>query len=154
MVLRMPTVSTHVAVRHSALRLMGELADWMDAQPGFLQRVLNWLLEALHEPQLANEAATALNNICSVCHTHLVPFLEGLVVIAQQMDAFALKANAANGILKGVTVVMNRLPPEQMQAQVRVVCWFQLAPLAATVQAHENGGGAPADGKNVLYVIC
>ena len=45
-VLSMPT-TTHVAVRHVGLRLVGELAEWMDQQPQYLDRVLNWLLAGL-----------------------------------------------------------------------------------------------------------
>ena len=45
-VLSMPP-TTHVAVRHVGLRLVGELAEWMDQQPQFLDRVLNWLLAGL-----------------------------------------------------------------------------------------------------------
>ena len=45
-VLAMPP-TTHVAVRHVGLRLVGELAEWMDQQPQYLDRVLNWLLAGL-----------------------------------------------------------------------------------------------------------
>ena len=45
-VLSMPP-TTHVAVRHVGLRLVGELAEWMDQQPQYLDRVLNWLLAGL-----------------------------------------------------------------------------------------------------------
>ena len=57
-VLSMPP-TTHVAVRHVGLRLVGELAEWMDQQPQYLDRVLNWLLAGL---QVCNKLTYTLAN--------------------------------------------------------------------------------------------
>ena len=59
---------THVAVRHVGLRLVGELAEWMDQQPQDLSHVLNWLSAGL-QVTLAKQCSPYLpynNNLLAV----------------------------------------------------------------------------------------
>ena len=66
------------------------------------------------DPKLSSESATALQNICSVCKRHMVPHFEGLTQILRSIDSFALKPAAANGLLKGVAVILSIMPYEQV----------------------------------------
>lgn len=34
--------TAHVAVRHTSLKLVGELCEWVDRHPEYLERILNW----------------------------------------------------------------------------------------------------------------
>ena len=69
--------SFHLAVRHTSLRLMGELAEWLEYNSQlYLERVLNWLLVGLQDRRLASAAATALQNVCSNCQRHMAPHLQ------------------------------------------------------------------------------
>ena len=58
---------------------MGELAEWVDKHPEYLERILNWLLLGLNESKLANEAANSLMNICSLCQNHMTPHFAGTI---------------------------------------------------------------------------
>lgn len=157
-VLSMP-LTTHVAVRHASLKLVGELGEWIDQQPQYLERILNWLLAGLQDPKLSSEAATALQNISSMCKRHMVPHFEGLTQILKSLDTFALKPNAANGLLKGVVTILSIMPHEQIHSNMLAICWLQVAPLKAILDQQQLNGQAknPAAGKNtssdpVLYL--
>ncbi len=42
-VLEIPPTA-HVAVRHTAFKLVGKLGDWVDKHGEYLDRILNWIL--------------------------------------------------------------------------------------------------------------
>ena len=44
----------------------------------------------------------------------MVPHFEGLTQILRSIDSFALKPAAANGLLKGVAVILSIMPYEQV----------------------------------------
>ena len=67
-VLSLPS-SIHLAVRHTAIKLVGELCEWIERHPDTLQATLNYLLQGLQDPRLASEAATALQAVCSQCRS-------------------------------------------------------------------------------------
>lgn len=130
-VLAMPE-STHVALRHTSLRLVGSLAEWIDYHPQYLEKILNWLLSGLQHPKLASEAAIALQNICSMCKKHMVPHFEGLVRILQSLDSFGLKAEAGNGLIKGVAVILSDMPHNQIALAMHTLCLMQVGSLFCT----------------------
>ena len=63
--------------------------------------MLNFLTAGLGHKDLASVAATSIQNICSQCQDHMKDHCEGLLQIAQAMDAFNLTDEAAVGIIKG-----------------------------------------------------
>jgi len=122
--------SIHIAVRHSATKLVGELCEWIEKHPETLQATLNYLLQCLQEPSLASEAATALQNICSSCRDHMAEHFMGLIQILEQIDQFNLKPEAANGLIKGVVMIISIMTnPDQLKEAVEKVCLIQVTPL-------------------------
>ena len=78
----------HLAVRHTSVKLVGELADWVNHHPEHLAHILNWLLISLREPKIASQAAEALLNICSQCQNHMTPHFQGIVHILSSLGIF------------------------------------------------------------------
>ena len=67
----------HLAVRHTSIRLIGELAEWLEYNSEkYLEPVLQWLQVGLQDRRLASTAATALQNVCSNCQRHMAPHLQ------------------------------------------------------------------------------
>lgn len=95
--------------------------------------VLNCLLYALQQPQLACAAATALQSICAACRTHMSQHFSGLVQIVQSMDTFCISNDAAIGLLKGVAIILGRLPHEQINDSMKQICLVQVNPLCELV---------------------
>ena len=103
----------HLAVRHTSVKLVGELGDWVNHHPEYLEGILNWLLYGLQEPKLATQAANSLLNICSQCQRHMTPHFEGLVHILRSLDSFHLKPAAAAGLIKGAALLICNMPHDR-----------------------------------------
>jgi len=127
--------SMHLAVRHTAIRLVGELSEWIEKHPDTLQATLNYLLQGLQDPRLASQAATALQAICSQCRARMAEHFTGLIQIIEQIDQFALKPEAANGLIKGVVMIISIMNQQQLCGAVEKVCSIQVTPLNAVMDA-------------------
>lgn len=136
---------THIAVRYTAILLIGELCDWIENHPESLEAVLNFLLYALQQKNgLAPAAAIALTSICSACRQKMVCHISGLVEIARSLDCFQINNDVAIGLLKGISLILTRLPREQLQPALREIVGFQLQPLAQLV---DSTGSTPQKGE-------
>ena len=86
-------------------------------------------IQGLQDPVLASEAATALQNICSQCRDHMAEHFNGLLQILEQIDKFNLKPEAANGLIKGVVMIISIMNQDQLKGAVEKVCLLQVTPL-------------------------
>ncbi|KAH8267498.1 hypothetical protein KR018_009384 [Drosophila ironensis] len=133
---------THIAVRYTAILLIGELCDWIENHPESLEAVLNFLLYALQQKNgLAAAAAMSLTSICAACSQKMVCHISGLVEIARSLDSFQINNDVSIGLLKGISLILSRLPRDQLQQAMRQILGFQLQPLAQLVE----GGSASMD---------
>lgn len=146
--------TTHIAVRHTSLKLIGELAEWIDSHPQFLEQILNWLLAGLQDPKLSSEAATALQNMCSQCRGKMIPHFEGLLQILKALDSFNLRPEAANGLIKGVAIILSDFPNEQVAQAMSTLCQMQILPLSVIANGAIPLGKIAKNSKNdpVLYL--
>ncbi|XP_068141625.1 transportin-3 [Drosophila tropicalis] len=134
---------THIAVRYTAILLIGELCDWIENHPESLEAVLNFLLYALQQKNgLAPAAAIALTSICSACRLKMVCHISGLVEIARSLDSYQINNDVAIGLLKGISLILTKLPREQLQPALREIVSFQLQPLSQLVEIGNNGAEA------------
>eukprot|EP00057_Strongylocentrotus_purpuratus_P006191 XP_011660665.1 PREDICTED: transportin-3 [Strongylocentrotus purpuratus] len=101
---------THRAVRYTSTRILGELAEWIEKHPDYLDPVLNFLMTGLRDEELASVSGKSIQSICSTCQDHLQGHLECLLNIAQAVDAFNLSGESALGIIKGTALVLARMP--------------------------------------------
>ena len=114
----------HLAVRHTSVKLVGELGDWVNHHPEHLPHILNWLLVSLQEPKLASQAADSLLNICSQCQSHMTPHFLGLVHILRSLDSFQLKPQAAIGLIKGAALLICNMPHERYVRILDICLWL------------------------------
>ena len=71
-------------VLHTSTVLVGELSDWIDVHPDFLEPVLQFLLKRLqhqNQTKLAGAAAEALQKICTTCSDHMGNHLAGINLV-------------------------------------------------------------------------
>ncbi|KAF4521283.1 hypothetical protein B566_EDAN002287, partial [Ephemera danica] len=103
--------NVHIMVRHTSVLL--------------LEPVLNFLLLCLQHAQLATVAAGALQSVCSACRDHMAVHLHGLLQIIRALDTFSISSEAAIGLLKGVSVIVGRMPPAQIHEAMKDICACQ-----------------------------
>ncbi|KAL0119670.1 hypothetical protein PUN28_007838 [Cardiocondyla obscurior] len=121
--------NTHIAVRYTSILLLGELCEWIDRHPQSLEPVLNFLLDCLNQKGLGSAASGALLSICTACPLHMTTHFSGLLQIARSLDNFAISNDAAIGLLKGVSIILARLPHEEITPAIRELCCFQASSL-------------------------
>ncbi|CAH0714719.1 unnamed protein product, partial [Brenthis ino] len=146
-ILSMPE-NAHPAVRKTCILLLGELCEWIERHPECLEPCLQCLLRALHDPKLANAAATALQNICAACRSQAAEHAAALLAAARAADALALAPHAAATLLRALAAALGRLPHDQLTLAIREATSFQLEALRALVAEGPGaaGAGAPAGG--------
>lgn len=127
--------NTHIAFRYTAIMLLGELSEWIDNHPDKLDAVLNFLLYSLHQKNgLAAAGAGALTQICTVCKARMTLHLNGLINIAGSLDNFEISNESAINLLKGISVIVGRLPYDQISSPLQELCSYQLTPLRSLLQ--------------------
>ncbi|XP_055375731.1 transportin-3 [Condylostylus longicornis] len=128
--------NTHIAFRFTSIMLIGQLSDWIDNHPESLQAVLNFLLYSLQQKNgLAKAAAISLTLICTSSRDHMVYHLNGLIEIARSLDSFEINNELAIGLLKGISIIISRLPRPQLEQAMNQICSFQFGPLLHLVES-------------------
>lgn len=152
-ILKLPE-NTHIAFRYTSILLLGELCEWIDNHPESLEAVLNFLCASLNQKNgLAAAAATALTQICTACKSRMTYHLNGLLQIAQSLDTFEISNDSTINLLKGISIIVGRLPLDQMAAPLQELCSYQVGPLHQLL-AESNYHPAERTGqfKNDLYL--
>lgn len=126
--------TTHLAVRHTSVMLLGELCEWIEKHPQVLDPVLNFLVLGLAIPGLGAAAATALQNICSTCSDSMSRHIPILLQLLHQVDTFSITNNAVMGLLKGVSSIVAVMPHSEITAAMRELCSMQLTPLCQLIE--------------------
>ncbi|XP_062562419.1 transportin-3 isoform X1 [Armigeres subalbatus] len=138
-ILNLPS-NCHIAIRYTSINILGELCDWIDNNPETLEPILNFLLCALQQKNgLATAAANALQSICSACKKHMLGHISGLMEIARCLDGFEIQTESAIGLLKGISIIIGRLPPEQLTAAMQELCGFQVRALGQLTSGEDDG---------------
>ena len=73
--------NTHYAIRSITLRLVAQLSEWIDKHPDTLDQVLKFILDSLHIPPVASDAAKAVQSVCQKCKERMAPHFEGLLQV-------------------------------------------------------------------------
>lgn len=136
-ILKLPA-ETHLAVRHTSIQLLGELCEWIDKHPQYLDPVLTFLLQALQTPSLSSVAAASLQNVCSTCRGQMVVHFPALLHIVSVMDTLCLSTSAALGLLKGTVLVLAKMSPEQITDGMRQLCRIQTERLTQVINAEDT----------------
>lgn len=134
--------TTHIAVRYTSTQLLGELCEWIEKHPQYLDPVLNFLLSCLQQKQLATIGASALQNICSACRNQMASHFGGLLQIIRALDTFSISNEAAVGLLKGTALILAQMPSERITAGLKELCSTQVNPLSKLLRE----GEAPKEG--------
>lgn len=112
----------HYAIRATTLRLVGELAEWIDQHPDTLDSVLRFILSGFDVPAVATYAAKAVQSVCTKCKHRMAPHMTLLLQIIQAADNLSVSNDAVLGLLKGATEVLTKMPPNEMLTGIESLC--------------------------------
>lgn len=71
----------HVALQHTAMRVVGELARWLDSHPEYLKFVFTFLRGRIHVAVLAPVVAGTVRQLCEHCQQTAVPHFDDLAQV-------------------------------------------------------------------------
>lgn len=127
--------TAHGAVRYTTLLLLGELSEWIDRNPSVIEPVLSCVLQSIRSPSLSVAASNSLEAICSTCREHLTPHFSTLLQVVEALVTLPITSELAVKVVKGVTKVSNRLPPDQITNAVHELCKIHVDELTRISQA-------------------
>ncbi|KFM82505.1 Transportin-3, partial [Stegodyphus mimosarum] len=136
-ILNLPETS-HLAVRYTSTYLLGELCDWIEKHPQYLDPTLNFLLSCLQKKPLSTVAATALQNICSTCKKQMGAHFNGLLQIIQALDTFSISNEAAVGLLRGTALILGQMPLDKITNGLMELCKTQMLPLSSLLKEEKS----------------
>jgi transportin-3 len=119
----------HYAIRATTLSLVGELAEWTDRHPDTLELVLKFILDGLPIPAVSTYSAKAVQSVCLKCKQRMAPHINLLLQVIQAADNFSLSNDAVLGLLKGITEVLTKMPPEEMRSGIQRLCHLHVTTL-------------------------
>lgn len=133
-ILNLPT-NTHIAVRHTSLLLLGQLSEWIEKHPQYLEPVLNSVTYSLHQDhRLASAAANCLQGVCVACRGHMPLRFSSVLQVLESLDKLQIPNTAHCGVIKGVAAILENIPPEQIQQALKDVCLIQVKPLCHLIE--------------------
>ncbi|KAJ8032102.1 Transportin-3 [Holothuria leucospilota] len=122
--------SSHLAVRYTSLRMVGELSEWLSQHADYIDPSLNLLTSGLKHNQLASISATSIQKICENCKDLMHNHFDGLMNIARAVDGFSVSPEAAVGLVQGAAVVLSRLPLDKIPEGLKELTACQITPLS------------------------
>lgn len=115
----------HVSVRSTGIKLIGELSEWLNKHPQFIDSALNFVCTGFHNPLLFQVAANTMLNICTNCQQHMINHLETLINIVLSTDEIDMPSDASMELLKGTVVILCNLPSNEMTMPLMKLCNIQ-----------------------------
>ncbi|KAK6636318.1 hypothetical protein RUM43_009977 [Polyplax serrata] len=129
-ILELDPESTHIAVRHTSVLLLGELNEWIEHHANeILNPVVYFLLFCLRQQPLTSAVANALQLISSRCSDKMTQYFNVLAVHIVEALKSTLSAEAALSLLKSISVILSQLPNNEIYSAMKSLCWVQIEPL-------------------------
>ncbi len=121
MLLSLPP-DAHYAIRATTLKLVGELAAWIDQHPDVMDIVFTFIEAGLKIATLANAAATAVQKVCLKCKDRLGQRMTGLLEVIDVAYQVGISNDTMLGLLKGIVEVICRQPYQSMNGYLELLC--------------------------------
>jgi len=130
--------AVHVAVRHTSLRLIGELKEWIEKHPNYIEPVLQFLYSGLQQPALATAAAESLQSVCSQCPEQMTNHFNSLLQIVTAIDTLEVNNVAVVGLLKGAAHILGKMDNDKISEGLLQLCNIQAVPLSKLLEAPDG----------------
>lgn len=136
-VLSLPS-SCHVAVRHSSIKLVGELAEWIERHPQYLDPVLQFLLSNIQDAKLSSVSASAIESLCISCYSHMTKYFDVLAQVVVAADSLSISHDSYIGLLKGVCKVLEGTSLDKLSEGLQSISGIHVASLKQILSAPAN----------------
>lgn len=128
------------SVKMTGIRLVGELCEWLNHHPQFIDGALNFVCSGFMKAELSSAAANTMLSICTQCQQHMVNHFETLLNIVLSTDNAQLPSEASMELLKGAVVILCNLPPAQITQSLLKISEIQLDGLSKVISGELRQG--------------
>ena len=97
--------------------------------------VLHCVLQSIRNPVLSVAASNSLEAMCTTCRERLTPHFSTLLQVVEALVTLPIPSELAVKVVKGVTKVSSRLPPDQITNAVHQLCKIHVDELTRISQA-------------------
>lgn len=93
-------------------------------------------MSCLQQPELASASAGAIQNICTACKDHMAVHFYGLFELVMNIDNFSLTNEAAIGLLKACSVILTKMPHENLHLSMKELTMLQIRHLSIILEVY------------------
>ncbi|VDD89398.1 unnamed protein product [Enterobius vermicularis] len=143
---------SHPALFHTAIRLFGNLVDWLDENKAYRDECIDWLLNKAQSEIYVRVAAESLETIFDKCGASLTKYFERLLALIPVLQKTTSKGQQVEAsilsLLKASASLLNGLPPEEMASCLKVITDPQTDRLALATKDTLPNGSSPSSQTN------
>ncbi|CAB3980536.1 transportin-3-like isoform X2 [Paramuricea clavata] len=143
LVFNKPESPAHIVVKYTAIKLIGELAQWIDKNPKILDLVLQILYQGLQTQDLSCVSAESLQKVCTSCQKRMAHHFTILLQIVQAIDSLSISTGAVLEFFQGVARVLSELPRQQIEEGIKQICLQQVQLLAQLLRGQNGSHSEP-----------
>ncbi|XP_020909780.1 transportin-3 [Exaiptasia diaphana] len=132
--LNLPT-NVHIAVKYTSIRVIGELAEWIEKHPDFIDPLMQFLLTSVQTHGLSSICASAIESICLSCHKEMGRHFDVLAQVVAATDSLSISGEATLGMIKGVSKILEGVTADKVTDGFRRLCSTQVNALSQIVNA-------------------
>jgi transportin-3 len=139
----------HVSVRCTGIRLIGEMCEWLNKHPKFINSALNFVCIGFNNTKLCQVAANTMLSICTQCQQHMVNHLETLInIIISTENIHEMPPEGSMELLKGAVVILCNLPANEITSPLLKLCNIQLDGLKAAIGSTQTSSNQAPNGSS------
>ncbi|XP_065647772.1 transportin-3 isoform X2 [Hydra vulgaris] len=128
MILNLPA-NIHIAVRHTCIVLIGDLAHWIALNDHVLNASFQYLLTSLQHKDLSQMAAHAISKICQKCSHKMNVMFPVLLEVSEAVDLLSVDNEGIINILGGCAMVLSALAVDDITNGLMKLCTPHVQPL-------------------------
>eukprot|EP00039_Didymoeca_costata_P022682 m.4997 g.4997 ORF g.4997 m.4997 type:complete len:952 (-) comp3158_c0_seq1:126-2981(-) len=148
------TEGSHVQLRHTAVRLAGELAPWSLAHPEYVPQLFSFVARHL-QPGFTNVAISGVSTLCSECGPHMGSCFQDLVQLVVRANEFRIKRKDQITMIKSCAkVVSNMKTVPEIKAGMGQLCQPLLVALQTALQKDEKAVTSALHGLAEAFAYC
>ncbi|KAL9103509.1 MAG: hypothetical protein Q9163_001465 [Psora crenata] len=118
-----------IRLKRTTVTMITNYTPFFENHPTFLPQMLNFLFNALQDPNLVNVSSIAIKSICSSCRTHLVPELGAFIEQYKMLLTWeSVDGDVREKVIGGVAAIIQALPSDDAKYE----------PLATLIQLTED----------------
>lgn len=119
--------SAHVAIRHSAIHLIGQMADWFAFNTNLLEKTIHFLMRNLKHDKLCSISAQSIELLCnSTARSSVADYVNEFLQLCFHLDEKGAPPDeAGHAILRSTAVLISYAPNELYAENLKRLCLKQ-----------------------------